>query len=96
MARNSYNDLSVVHRYLPEITRFIEGIVLKESVAIVIACRVFEEHKKKIAMQPFASEKDRALWLRIKARDMAIAHQQRERNDELQKKAIRKAIHDCP
>lgn len=63
MARIGYNDLSVVHRYLPEINRFIEGIVLNESVAIVIACQVFEEHKKEVLAHRFASEKDRAQWI---------------------------------
>lgn len=94
MATTSYNDLAVVHRYLDEITTFIQGIVQKESVAIVLACQVFEEHKKLQDAVPFPSEEDRGLWLRLKARSVAITYLQTKSDEEQKQKAVKKAIHN--
>lgn len=96
MATTSYNDLAVVHRYLDEITTFIGAIVQKESVAIVLACQVFEEHKKRQDVLPFPSEEDRGQWLRFRSRFLATEYLNSKRLDEQKQKAIRKAIHDCP
>lgn len=75
----TYNDLTIVHRYLEEITIFIQGIVQKESTAIVLACQVFEEHKKREDAQSFYSEEDRLLWLRLRSRNLAMGYLQENR-----------------
>jgi hypothetical protein len=96
MARTTYKDIVVVHRYLDEIVTFIQGIVHKESSAIVIACQVFEEHQKSATLLPFRSETDREQWLRLKARDLATTYLKHERDEAQKVKAIRAAIHDYP
>lgn len=96
MATDSYNDLTIFHRYLNEITTFIQGIVQKESISIVLACQVFEEHKKNADAQPFESDVERLLWLRLRGRNLAIAYLEHKRHEDQKEKAIRAAIHDCP
>lgn len=96
MATTTYNDLAVVHRYLDEITTFIEGIVQKEGAAIVLACQVFEEHKKRQDVLPFPSEEDREQWLRFRSRFLATEYLNGNKREEQEQKAIRQAIHDCP
>lgn len=71
MAATTYNDLTIVHQYLDEITTFIQGIVQDESRAIVLACQVFEEHKKRAEYQQFENEETRIVWLFLKARNLA-------------------------
>lgn len=91
----TYNDLAIVHRYLDEITTFIQSFVQKESVAIVLACQVFEDHKKREDAQPFDSEESRLLWLRLQSRNVAMGYLQAKKHEEQKTKAIRAAIHDC-
>lgn len=96
MGTYNHSESVIVSRYLPEITTFINAIVQEESVAIVIACSVFEQYKKRNEKEPFDTEKNRSNWLFLYSRQAAIAHLQRLRNEEIKKQATRTAIHDHP
>lgn len=68
MTKDTFQDLTLLHRYLEEITNFIEAIVQQENVAIMLACQVFDEHKKEAAKTTFPSEEKRLIWLKLRAR----------------------------
>lgn len=86
---DTFSDLEILHRYLDEITTFIYGIVANESMAIVIACEVFEAHKKKADAESFDSEESRILWLEIRARGAAIDYLKKERHEEIKTRATK-------
>jgi hypothetical protein len=92
---DSHNDLQIVRRYLDNVTTFINAIVENDSVAIVLACQVFEDHKKRQDAIPFENEEDRLLWLQMRGRTLAIGHFQHKRNEKIKMQAVGKAIHDC-
>lgn len=91
----SYNDLAIVHKYIDQITTFIQGIVKEDATAVVLACVVFEQHKKLEKTEPFTSEEKRLGWLLLKSRNIAMQHLKQERYDQQEVKAVKKAIHDC-
>ena len=74
MGYDTHSDLVVLHRYLDAITTFIASIIKDEKAAIVLACKVFEEHKKRNENNPFTHEGRRKQWLHLKARNLAIDH----------------------
>lgn len=96
MPTTTYNDLAILHRYLEEITTFIQAIVKRESAALVIACQVFEAHNKKTRKTPFESEQKRLLWLQLRSRTLANQYVERKKREEIQEKAFKMAIHDYP
>jgi len=99
MSTVTFTDLQILHLYVDEITTFIQALVQKESYAIVLACQVFEDHKKRADFQPFDSEEDRLRWLRIRSRNLAIEYlfhvKHEEQKEMAATPAIRKAIHNC-
>jgi hypothetical protein len=94
MSKTSFNDLAIVHRYMEEITTFIQSLVTQESRAVVLACGVMEDHKKANDRHPFASEADRRAWLFHQARTVAINHLKWEEREKTKDKAIVAAIRD--
>lgn len=92
---DTYNDLQVVQRYIDPITKYIEGIVQEENVAIVLTCKVFERYKKRQTSNPFPSEEAREKWLYISGRNQAIDHLRHLRHEKEKEQAFGKAIHDC-
>lgn len=85
MATASYNDLTIVHRYLDEVTTFIQAIVQNECAAILLACQIFEDHKKREDTLPFPSEEDRRQWLCFKSRFIATEYLNSRRFEEQSK-----------
>lgn len=90
---DTFNDLEILRRYVDEITTYIQAIVENENVAVILACQVFEAHKKRETVSPFENEKDRVVWLYLCARNTAMDRLQHEKTKT---HAIRKAIHDSP
>lgn len=90
---DTYKDLEIVRLYYDEITTYIQAIIENENVAVILACQVFEGHKKREAASPFENEKDRVVWLYLCARNLAIDRLQHEK---IKAAAVRKAIHDYP
>jgi len=95
MAKDTHEDISVVHEYLPRITELIQSLVQNENRAIVMACQVFQEYGEVNRKNPFTSAANRLSWLTTRAREMAIRHLKYERNENIKDQAIRAAIHDC-
>ncbi len=96
MATDTYSDLVVVHTYMNEIATFIQKIIEDENVATIMACQVFEGHKKMQDRKPFESEKDRQCWLYLISRNLAIEYLRGKRNEQIKAEALGAAIHDCP
>lgn len=96
MATDNYNDLAVVHRYMDRIATFIQKIIKDENVSIVMACKVFEGHKKMQERTPFQSEKARKIWLFLVSRNLAIDYLRGKRNETIKAQALGAAIHDSP
>jgi hypothetical protein len=92
MRKDSYYDLQVVHLHLDTITRFIQDIVQQESVAIMLACQVFEEHKRETRKTTFSSEDKRLVWLRLRARHNTIVYLEQKSREVLQNNTSGKAI----
>lgn len=74
MTKTTHNDLVTVHKYLDEVTNFIQAIIQDENASIVLACQVFQDHKQKEVVTPFPDEEKRLLWLRLHARNLALYH----------------------
>jgi hypothetical protein len=96
MAKQTFSDVSIVHRYLDEITIFITEILHDENRAIVLACQVFEDYKKKNDKQAFLFEERRLEWLLARATELVAQHLKRTRRETQQTKAIQAALHDYP
>lgn len=94
MSTTTYNDLAIINRYLPEIVTFIQDIVHDEAASVVIACEVFENHKKREDRRPFVSENKRLVWLHCKSRFLCKVYITRQ-HEKVKDKAIKAAIHDC-
>lgn len=92
----TYNDLQIVRKYLDKITTFINALVENDSISIVLACRVFEDHKKRQDAIPFTNEDERLLWLQMRGRNLALEHFQHEKREKIKTQAVGKAVHDCP
>lgn len=93
---DTYNDLQIVRRYVDEITTYIQAFIQNENVSVILACQVFEDHKKRESTTAFPTENERATWLFLRARNTAMDYLKGQRNEKIKTEAVRQAIHDYP